>query len=69
MFRMSTSLSLLQILVVAPLTLLASAGGVAAASKRQFLLSGCCTVVSTCLLHGSNWEVELRAESGIRRGV
>jgi hypothetical protein len=39
-FRMSTTLTSFQSLGVAPVTLLASAGGMEAVSKRPFLLSG-----------------------------
>ena len=45
--HMSTTLSSFQTLGVVPLTLLVSAGGVAAASKRPFLFSGSTCCVST----------------------
>jgi hypothetical protein len=50
LLHMSTTLSFFQTLSVAPLTLLVSAGGMAAASKRPFLLSGSICCVSTSFL-------------------
>jgi hypothetical protein len=55
---MSTSLDSLLTLGVAPLTLLASAGGVAAASKRPFLLSGSAAVLALVSSFGEGGAIK-----------